>query len=410
MATEVILPKVDMDMTAGTISKWYVEDGASVKKGQAIFDIETDKSAMEIEAPADGVIKIGNAAVGSALPIGTVVAMIFGSGETPSAVDKSAPVVAPVSPAAPAEKLSNTTAVDEPQVTASGTRATPLARRLARQKGVELSRVKGSGPQGRIVAEDVSKYLPVVASVAQTTGLDSHAVKAMYAEGSFEVKPLDGMRRTIAQRLTQSKQTVPHFYLSATCTIDHLIAIRARLNERGRDTYKLSINDFIIKALALGLQTVPQANVTYTDDGILQHRASDVGVAVSVEGGLFTPVIRDAQAKSLKQISTEMKDLAARAKARKLQPADYQGGSAAISNLGMFGVESFTAIINPPQATILAVGAGVERFIPVNKQPTLATQMSLTLSCDHRAVDGGDGARLLRAIQQYLEDPALMLA
>lgn len=409
MATEVILPKVDMDMTTGTISKWYVEDGASVKKGQTIFDIETDKAAMEIEAPSDGVIKLGNAAVGSTLPIGTIVAMIFDSGEIPTAIETAAPTISPVLPIVVAEKPLVTSIADTAQVDTSSRRVTPLARRMARQKGVDLSRVKGSGPHGRIVAEDVSNYPPAAASVAPSSNLDSQVVRSMYADGSYDVKPLDGMRRTIAQRLTQSKQTVPHFYLSATCTIDQLIAIRARLNAYGRDTYRLSINDFIIKGLALALQAVPEANATFTDDGILLHRASDVGVAVSIEGGLFTPVIRDAQTKSLKQISTEMKELATRAKARQLQPSDYQGGSAAISNLGMFGVESFTAIINPPQATILAVGAAVERFIPVNKQPVLATQMSLTLSCDHRAVDGAVGARLLQVVQQYLEDPALML-
>jgi pyruvate dehydrogenase E2 component (dihydrolipoamide acetyltransferase) len=219
----------------------------------------------------------------------------------------------------------------------------------------------------------------------------------------------------VAQRLTQSKQTVPHFYLSATCTIDQLIATRVRLNAHAplnadkSPAYKLSINDFVIKAMALALQQVPDANVTFTDDGILHHHHSDVGVAVSVEGGLFTPVIRAAEGKSLSQLSSEMKDLATRARARKLQNSEYQGGSAAISNLGMFGVEQFTAIINPPQATILAVGAAVERFIPVNKQPVIATQMSVTLSCDHRAVDGAVGAQLLAAFKRLIEDPALML-
>jgi pyruvate dehydrogenase E2 component (dihydrolipoamide acetyltransferase) len=224
------------------------------------------------------------------------------------------------------------------------------------------------------------------------------------------------MRRTIAQRLTLSKQTVPHFYLSATCTIDTLIAIRQRLNGHAphnpdkSPAWKLSINDFIIKAMALALQQVPAANVTFADNAILQHHRSDIGVAIAVEGGLFTPVIRAAESKTLSTISVEMKELAARARARKLQPAEYQGGSAAISNLGMFGVEQFSAIINPPQATILAVGAAVERFIPVSGQPVLATQVTLTLSCDHRAVDGAVGAELLQSVKRLIEDPALMLA
>ena len=246
-----------------------------------------------------------------------------------------------------------------------------------------------------------------------TTGAPA---RSQFAAGTYTELPLDGMRRTIAQRLTQSKQSVPHFYLSATCSIDTLIAVRQRLNThapRGTDKtplWKLSINDFIIKAMALALQQVPAANVTFADDALLQHHHSDIGVAVAIEGGLFTPVVRMAEGKSLSVISTEMKDLAARARARKLQPAEYQGGSAAISNLGMFGVEQFSAIINPPQATILAVGSAVERFVPVDGKPVLATQVTLTLSCDHRAVDGAVGATLLSAVKNLIEDPALMLA
>jgi pyruvate dehydrogenase E2 component (dihydrolipoamide acetyltransferase) len=394
MATEVILPKVDMDMATGTISKWLVADGDTVKKGQVIFEIETDKSAMEIDAPADGVIKLGDAKAGSVLPIGAVVAMIFAAGEKVTAIASASAVLAPVVQTTSNVQIESLGRRVDPADGgfSGGIRATPLARRLARQNGVDLVGVKGSGPYGRIVAEDVPpRVMPVVAPVVSGGTL----------------KPLDGMRRIIAQRLTQSKQTVPHFYLSATCTIDHLIEIRARLNAKGT---KLSINDFVIKAMALALQKVPDANVNYTEQGIVQFSQSDVGVAVSVEGGLFTPVIRNAEAKSLGQISTEMKDLAARARARKLQPEEYQGGSAAISNLGMFGVEQFTAIINPPQATILAVGTAVERFVPVNKQPVLATQMSVTLSCDHRAVDGAVGAQLLAAFKSLIEDPVMMLA
>ena len=298
-------------------------------------------------------------------------------------------------------------------------RATPLARRLAKQNGVAIGSVKGSGPRGRITAEDVQKAKtakPAAAAVAPlAAAMDSSATRALYADGTYEVKPLDGMRRTIAQRLTQSKQTVPHFYLSATCTIDNLLATRERLNTAAPKTadkspaYKLSINDFVIKAFALALQKVPAANATFTDEGILWHKASDVGVAVSVEGGLFTPIVRSAEAKTLSAISSEMKELAAEARARKLQAHEYQGGTAAISNLGMFGVEQFTAIINPPHASILAVGAAVERFVPVNKQPVLVTQMTVTLSVDHRAVDGAVGAELLAAFKGLIEDPALML-
>jgi pyruvate dehydrogenase E2 component (dihydrolipoamide acetyltransferase) len=420
MAIEVILPKVDMDMDHGSISKWHVRDGDTVKKGQAVFEIETDKSAMEIESPGDGVIRISSVKEKEAIAIGTVVAMIYGAGEEPKAFSAPSAVVTPAKAGAglPTDatpsKLGPGLRRDDGGGDGGKPRATPLARRLAKQAGVTLSSLTGSGPRGRITAADI-KTVQATKPAAVSTNIDSAAIRALYQEGSYDIKPLDGMRRIIAQRLTQSKQTVPHFYLLATCTIDQLMATRERLNAhapRNADklpAYKLSINDFVIKAMALALQHVPDANVTFTDDGILHHHHSDVGVAVSVEGGLFTPVIRAAESKTLSQLSSEMKDLAAKARARKLQPADYQGGSAAISNLGMFGVEQFTAIINPPQATILAVGAAVERFIPVNKQPVLATQMSVTLSCDHRAVDGAVGAQLLAAFKRLIEDPALML-
>ncbi len=427
MAIEVILPKVDMDMDHGSISKWHVKDGDMVKKGQAVFEIETDKSAMEIESPGDGVIKISGVKENEAIAIGTVVAMIYGAGEEVKAFATSAPTQT-VTPAKAGAGLQTDATAPKPSpglrrdddVKGDGRpRATPLARRLAKQAGVALTAVSGSGPRGRITSADIQKAQtskPIAASQpVMSSSMSSDAIKAMYVPGSYDVKPLDGMRRTVAQRLTQSKQTVPHFYLSATCTIDTMMAVRERLNAHTplnadrSPAYKLSINDFVIKAMALALQQVPAANVTFTDDGILQHRNSDVGIAVSVEGGLFTPVIRGAEYKTLSQLSSEMKDLATRARARKLQSHEYQGGSAAISNLGMFGVESFTAIINPPQATILAVGAAVERFIPVNKQPVLATQMSVTLSCDHRAVDGAVGAQLLAAFKRLIEDPALML-
>ena len=422
MAVEVILPKVDMDMTTGTISKWYAQDGDTVKKGQALFDIETDKAAMEIESPGDGVLVVHEAQLGVALPIGTVVGMIYAEGEArvKPVVAKAAVATAAAAPAPAASP--KTSAPSAPTPSQGGkTRATPLARRLAKLAGLSIETVQGSGPHGRVVAADVDaakRAAPVAARAGSTlaTGMASADVRALYADGTYEVTPLDGMRRTIAQRLVQSKQTVPHFYLSTTCTLDGMLAVRERLNAAaplGADkvaVWKLSINDFVIKALALALQKVAAANVTFTDDGILQHRVSDVGVAVSVEGGLFTPIVRAAEAKSLSQISIEMKALAAKARARKLQPADYQGGTAAVSNLGMFGVEQFNAIINPPHATILAVGAGVERFVPVNKQPVLMTQMTCTLSCDHRAVDGAVGAQLLAVFKQLIEEPALMLA
>ncbi len=418
MAVEVILPKVDMDMTTAVISQWHVKDGDTVKKGQTIFDIETDKAAMEIEAPGDGTIKLADLGSVKDIAIGTVVAMIYGAGEEVKAVSAraaSAPVPQPEKTAAP---VTVSTTARSASAAASGLRATPLARRLARQAGIELSSIAGSGPYGRIVAADVQSAGsgPARSAIPVAMNTTGAPARSQFAAGTYTELPLDGMRRTIAQRLTQSKQSVPHFYLSATCSIDTLIAVRQRLNThapRGTDKtplWKLSINDFIIKAMALALQQVPAANVTFADDALLQHHHSDIGVAVAIEGGLFTPVVRMAEGKSLSVISTEMKDLAARARARKLQPAEYQGGSAAISNLGMFGVEQFSAIINPPQATILAVGSAVERFVPVDGKPVLATQVTLTLSCDHRAVDGAVGATLLSAVKNLIEDPALMLA
>lgn len=413
MAVEVILPKVDMDMATGIISKWHVKNGDTVKKGQVLFEMETDKSAIEIDAPSDGVINNIEATTGAPTAIGAIVAMIYAAGEAVKAIATSAVIPAQAGTQLPS--VSIPTASDSQQRgndDSRGTRATPLARRLAKAKKLDLASVKGSGPRGRIVAQDVEAHK----SVAAVPAPDSSATMAMYQSGTYDVKPLDGMRRTIAQRLTLSKQTVPHFYLSSKCDLTQLILIRERINMQApldadkKPKWKLSINDYVIKALALAMQRVPAANVTYTDAGILYHHASDVGVAVSVEGGLFTPIIRSAETKSLSQISIEMKDLATKARARKLQPSDYTGGTTAVSNLGMFGIEQFTAIINPPQATILAVGAGIEQFVPVNKQPVLRTLMECTLSCDHRAVDGAVGAELLQAFKVFIEEPAFMLA
>ncbi len=373
-------------------------------------------------------IRIGNAPVKAVVPIGTVVAMIYGPGEEPKAFSGGAAAAsaAPAAAEAPPAQAVASAPVAAVSSDANGkARATPLARRLAKQQGISLAGLAGTGPRGRITSADLAKakaaarllpHRPPQPPPPLAASMSSDAVKALYPAGSYSVAPLDGMRRTIAQRLVQSKQTVPHFYLTASCTLDELLAVRERLNghaPKGADKqplWKLSVNDFIIKALALALQRVPAANVTFTEDGILQHRVSDVGVAVAVEGGLFTPVIRSAETKSLSQISIEMKELAAKARARQLKPADYQGGTSAVSNLGMFGVEQFNAIINPPHATILAVGAGVETFVPVNRQPVLKTQMKATLSCDHRAVDGAVGAQLLKAFRELVEEPALMLA
>ncbi|CAN5487977.1 pyruvate dehydrogenase complex dihydrolipoamide acetyltransferase [soil metagenome] len=416
MPVEVILPRVDMDMTTGTISKWHVKDGDTVRKGAPLFEIETNKAAMEVESPADGVVGSISAVVGTTVPVASIVAYLYGPGEArvaPALVDSPADAPAKIPSPENLPAAAATEVAPHAEESTSDFRATPLARRLAREAGNKLTGRTGSGPRGRIVAADIAQFeVPKAEAAPARKAAAEENVSANYEPRSFTIKPLEGMRRTIAQRLTQSKQTVPHFYLSMTCDLETLIAVRGRLNERAAKTpgtAKLSLNDFFIKALALALQRVPAANVTWSDDGILQHRASDVGVAVAVEDGLFTPVIRSAETKPLGAISREMKDLAEQARARKLLPADYRGGTTAISNLGMYGVDEFAAIINPPQATILAVGAGVERPASVNRVLTVRTQMTATLSCDHRAVDGAVGAQLLAAFRDLVEDPALML-
>ena len=401
MPVEVILPKVDMDMATGKIAKWHVKEGDAVKKGGLLFEIETDKAAMEIDAPSDGIIRNITAAEGVVVPVGQAVALIYQDGETASAPVTSEPLP-PVKPITPAPRPDADQTAVLPAASASGRfPATPLARRLAKQGGITLENIPGSGPRGRIAAIDVQ---------------DALAKPAIPQRETADLIPVDGMRRTIAQRLTLSKQTIPHFYLTVNCDLTRLSEIREILNAQApRDAqklpvWKLSINDFIIKAMASALKQVPDANVTWADEGIHRHHSCDVGVAVAVEGGLFTPVVRAAETKTLSQISKEMKDLATRARARKLLPTEYQGGTTTISNLGMYGIEQFTAIINPPQATILAVGAGMERFVPIKGQPVLRTQMTCTLSCDHRAVDGALGAQLLAAFRTFIEEPALMLA
>jgi pyruvate dehydrogenase E2 component (dihydrolipoamide acetyltransferase) len=329
------------------------------------------------------------------------VALIYPEGETasePVAVE----LLRPEQPIPPVPRPDAVQTAVLPAAAASGHfPATPLARRLARQGGITLENVTGSGPRGRIAAIDVQ---------------GAFAKPEVPHRDGTDIIPVDGMRRTIAQRLTLSKQTIPHFYLTVSCDLTRLSEIRKILNAQApRDAqklpvWKLSINDFIIKAMASALKQVPDSNVTWADEGILKHHSCDVGVAVAVEGGLFTPIVRSAESKTLTQISKEMKDLATRARARKLLPAEYQGGTTTISNLGMYGIEQFTAIINPPHATILAVGAGTQRFVPVNGLPVLRTQMTCTLSCDHRAVDGALGAQLLAAFRTFIEEPALMLA
>lgn len=410
MAIEVILPKVDMDMSTGRISKWLVADGAEVKKGDPLFEIETDKAAMEVESPGTGKLGQISAKEGDEVPIGQVIAYIFAAGETAGEVAQAkhaTPILDAPAKAAPVAVVENSTSSPSSEI-----RATPLARRIAKENGVELSSVKGSGPHGRVLSADIEalavKPAPLVSKLAAPIAL------ATPAENAAVLVPHDNMRKVIARRLTESKSTVPHFYVSADCRLDSLLKLRSELNKAapvkdGAPSYKLSINDMVIKAWALALRDVPNANVSWTDAAMLHHAHADIGVAVSIEGGLITPIIRKAETKSLSVISNEMKDLATRAKTRKLKSEEYNGGSSAISNLGMFGVRDFAAIINPPHATILAVGSGDQRPVVDNGVIVPATVMTVTLSTDHRAVDGALGALVLATFKRYIEHPISML-
>lgn len=426
MAIEILMPALSPTMEEGTLAKWLVKEGDTVKSGQIIAEIETDKATMEFEAVDEG--KIGRILVAegtAGVKVNTPIAVLVEDGEAadaaPALVKAAVAVAAPVAVAA--------AAVAAPVVAkAAGARvfASPLARRIAAEKGLDLGQVQGSGPHGRIVKADVEGAKPVaVAAVAAVaapvavqapvaavaSGPSTDVVLKTYADRPFTEVKLDGMRKTIAARLTEAKQTVPHFYLRRDIELDALMAFRGQLNAKLEARgVKLSVNDFIIKACALALQQVPAANAVWAGDRVLQFKKSDVAVAVAIEGGLFTPVLRDAEAKSLSALSSEMKDLAKRARDRKLAPHEYQGGSFAISNLGMFGIDNFDAIINPPHAAILAVGAGVAKPIVKDGAVVVGTVMSVTLSVDHRVIDGALGAQLLTAIKENLENPLAMLA
>ena len=427
MPTHILMPALSPTMEEGTLSKWLVKEGDTVSSGDVIAEIETDKATMEFEAVDDGVIgKILVAEGTEGVKVNAPIAMLLEEGE--SAGDLRAPEPAPqAAPPTPAEAAAASTPTSsQPAPGKSGDRifASPLARRIAADKGLDLSQITGSGPRGRIVKADVEEATATPAATptqatAQSTAtppvakpVDASAIARMYEGRAYSEVPLDGMRKTIAARLTEAKQTIPHFYLRRSVTLDPLMAFRAQLNAQlEKRGVKLSVNDFIIKACALALQQVPTANAVWAGDRILQLEPSDVAVAVAIEGGLFTPVLKDAHQKSLSALSAEMKDLATRARDRKLAPHEYQGGSFAISNLGMFGIENFDAVINPPHGAILAVGAGLRK--PVVAQDgtlTVATIMSMTLSVDHRVIDGALGAELLQAIVDNLENPMAMLA
>jgi pyruvate dehydrogenase E2 component (dihydrolipoamide acetyltransferase) len=448
MPINILMPALSPTMEKGNLAKWLKKEGDKVKSGDVIAEIETDKATMEVEAVDEGTIaKILVPEGTQDVAVNDVIAVLAGDGEdvkaagagAASAPPKAAapaaePAAAKPAPAAPpAAKLTPPPAAAPAQAAAPApqtngharTFSSPLARRLAREAGIELGRINGTGPHGRVIARDVEEAksgkglkAPAAAPASRPAiapSMSDQQIRALFEDGSYEVIPHDGMRRTIAQRLTASVQTVPHFYLTMDCNIGKLVEAREEINaaapkdKDGKPAYKLSVNDFVIKALAIALQRIPNANVSWTDGGMLKHKHSDVGVAVAMPGGLITPIIRKAETKPISVISAEMKDFAARARARKLKPEEYQGGTTAVSNLGMYGIKDFTAVINPPHATILAVGTGEERAIVKNGKIEVAQIMSVTLSCDHRAVDGALGAELIGAFKMLIENPVMMV-
>lgn len=442
---DVLMPQLGETVAEGKITKWFKATGEAVRPGDNLFEIETDKVSMEIQATAGGVLSEIRVPAGEVAPVGAVVAVIADGAAAKIAAPKAAtPAPAPAephrpavtaaaapgaAPAAPAKsrphRLDPFFEVRTPErhygpaKILGGTAVTPLARRLAAEAGIDLSAIKGSGPHGRIVARDIAtgaRSATRPAAPALAAGPSADEVKALYRDTPYEEIPLDGMRRTIAQRLTQATQTIPHFYLTADVEIDLLLKLREEINatapraKDGKTAFKISLNDLIIKAWAAALQRVPAANAVWAEDRILRLRHSDVAVAVAIEGGLITPVIRQAETKTLRAISAEMRDLAARARERKLKPQEYQGGSSAISNLGMFGIREFSAIINPPHATILAVGAARRQAVEKGSSVAFAGLMTVTLSCDHRLVDGALGAELLTTFKSIVEKPMTALA
>jgi pyruvate dehydrogenase E2 component (dihydrolipoyllysine-residue acetyltransferase) len=474
MPINIFMPALSPTMEKGNLAKWLKKEGEAVKTGDVIAEIETDKATMEYEAVDDGVMaKIVVPEGTNDVPVNQLIAVMAQEGEDPKAAaaaagkgaERSAPTPSPppspargegaaqlAAPSATAAQPSareaksqappQTPRAPSPLVGEGGGEgarpnghganrvfSSPLARRLAKEAGIDIGRITGSGPHGRIIARDVAAAkegkglrAPAAAPIPPAAGapaiapsMSDQQIRALYEDGSYEFIPHDGMRRTIAQRLTASTQTIPHFYLTVDCDIGKLVAAREEINasapkdKDGKPAYKLSVNDFVIKALALALQRVPDANVSWTEAGMLKHKHSDVGVAVALPAGLITPIVRNAETKSLSAISNEMKELAVRARAKKLKPQEYQGGASSVSNLGMFGIKDFTAVINPPQSTILAVGTGEERAVVRNGKIEAAQIMSVTMSCDHRAVDGALGAVLIGAFKALIENPVMML-
>ncbi|MDB5644579.1 pyruvate dehydrogenase complex dihydrolipoamide acetyltransferase [Methylobacterium sp.] len=465
MPINVLMPALSPTMEKGNLAKWLKKEGDAVKSGDVLAEIETDKATMEVEAIDEGVLAKILVAEGTAdVPVNDLIAIIAADGEDPATVQApggAAPTTEAKAEGPKSGSTENATPgggtmayarVNEApdgavpgggaQAESGRVFASPLARRIAKQEGVDLSALTGSGPRGRVIERDVRAALasgtgqappaaaqkaaeppraasapaaPAPAKAAAPVGLTTDQVRGFYPKGTFEEVPLDGMRKTIAKRLTEAMQVAPHFYLTVDCELDALMALREQLNRSagttkdGKPPFKLSVNDFVIKAMGLALMRVPAANAVWAEDRILRFDNAEVGVAVAIDGGLFTPVIRRADQKTLSTISNEMKDFAARARAKKLKPEEYQGGVTSVSNLGMFGIKHFTAVINPPQSSILAVGAGEKRIVVRDGAPAVAQVMTATLSCDHRVLDGALGAELISAFKALIENPIGML-
>lgn len=445
------MPALSPTMEKGNLAKWLKKEGDKVKSGDVIAEIETDKATMEVEAVDEGTIaKILVPEGTQDVPVNDVIAVLAGDGEDVKAAASAGAGAAPApKPAEPPKPAAQAAAAAAPAPTAAPAPSaapvpqpaaapaaqangharvfsSPLARRLAKEAGIDLGRITGTGPHGRVIARDVDDAksgkglkapaaAPAAAGPSIAPSMSDKQILALFEPGSYEVVPHDGMRRTIAQRLTASVQNVPHFYLTIDCDIGKLLAAREEINaaapkdKEKKPLYKISVNDFVIKAMAVALQKIPNCNVSWTEGGMLKHKHSDVGVAVAMPGGLITPIIRKAETKTLSTISNEMKDFAARARARKLKPEEYQGGTTAVSNLGMYGINHFTAVINPPHASILAVGTSEERPVVRGGKIEIANIMSVTLSCDHRAIDGALGAELIGAFKQLIENPVMMM-
>ena len=457
MPTPVLMPALSPTMEKGNLAKWLKKEGDQIKSGDVIAEIETDKATMEVEAVDEGVLAKIVVPEGTAdVPVNDIIAVIAGEGEdakevgkgdfaqpaakpaddkskaeTAKQVEKAPPAPAPASTNGSGEKAPQA-AAPQAQTNGSGQGrvfASPLARRMAKEGGLELSAIPGSGPHGRIVERDVKAAIEGgTAKKAQAAaqpgapapklapaGMSDDIVKKMFEPGSFEEVPHDNMRRTIARRLVEAKQTIPHFYLTVDCDIDALLKLREQVNasaqkdKDGKPAFKVSVNDMVIKALALALVRTPGSNVTFTENAMLHHKHADISVAVAIPGGLITPVIRKADTLTLSGIANAMKDFAKRAKDRKLKPEEYQGGTSAVSNLGMFGIKDFVAVINPPQSSIIAVGMGEKRAVVKNGEIVVGNVMSVTISCDHRAMDGAKGAELIAAFKQLIENPLAML-